>query len=71
MSEYLLGSEDPAYVAFEVTSAGSDRTRSHDHGDHHLSGGQRRDRVRQVGSLLILHRGSLDWVVDGVEFKET
>ncbi len=71
MSEFLLGSEDPAYVAFEVTSlvqTEPDRMRM---GTTIYLAASGETGFERLDASLILHRGSLDWVVDDVEFKES
>ena len=71
MSEFLLGSKDPAYVAFEVTSlvqTEPDRMRM---GTTIYLAASGETGFERLDASLILHRGSLDWVVDEVEFKES
>ena len=71
MSEYLLGSEDPAYVAFEVTSLVQTEPDRMTMGTVIYLAASGETGFDRLEASLILHRGSLDWVVDGVEFKET
>ena len=71
MSEFLLGSEEPAYVAFEVTSlvqTEPDRMRM---GTTIYLAASGETGFERLEASVILHRGSLDWVVDEVEFKES
>lgn len=71
MSEFLLGSEDPAYVAFEVTSLVQTESDRMTIGTTiYLAASGEAGFVR-LDASLILKRGRLDWVVDGVEFKES
>lgn len=71
MSQYLLGSEDPAYVAFEVTSLVQTETDRMTMGTTIYLAASGETGFERLEASLILHRGSLDWVVDGLEFKES
>ena len=71
MSEFLLGSEDPAYVAFEVTSLVQTETDRMTMGTTLYLAASGETGFERLETSLILKRGSLDWVVDGVEFKES
>ena len=71
MSEFLLGSEDPAYAAFEVTSLVQTERGRMTMGTTLFLVTSGQTGFERLEASLILKRGSLDWVVDGVEFKES
>lgn len=69
LKQYLLGSEDPTYVAFEVTSLAQTESKQITVGTtlYLTTGGEM--GFERLEASLILTRGSFDWIVDGVEFK--
>ena len=71
MGEYLLGSDDPAYVAFEVTSLVQTESGRMTMGTNLYLATSGETGYERLAVSLVLKRGSLDWVVDGVEFKES
>lgn len=71
MSEFLLGTEDPAYVAFEVTSLVQTEPDRMTMGTTLFLAAGGETGFQRLEASVILKRGSLDWVVDGMEFKES
>lgn len=71
MSEFLLGSDNPAYVAFEVTSLVQTEPRQMKMGTALYLTTLGETGFEKLEASLMLKRGTLDWIVDGVEFKES
>ncbi len=71
MGEFLLGSDNPAYVAFEVTSLVQTEPGRMTMGTTLYLATRGETGFERLEASLVLKRGSLDWIVDGVEFKES
>lgn len=69
MRKYLLGSENPTYVAFEVTSLVQTEPKQITIGTTLYLAVVGEMGFERLDASLILTRGSFDWIVDGIEFK--
>lgn len=71
MKAFLLGSKNPAYVGFEVTSLVQTEERQMTMGTAIYLTRLGEMGYQKLNALLTLRRGTFEWIVDDLEFKET
>ena len=71
MKAFLLGSENPAYVGFEVTSLIQTEERQMTMGTAIYLARPGEMGYQKLNASLTLRRGTFEWIVDDLEFEET
>ena len=71
MKAFLLGSKNPAYVGFEVTSLIQNEERQMTMGTSIYLARRGEMGYQKLNASLTLRRASFEWIVDDLEFEET